>query len=123
MRPPAGRAMAGGVAAGRAGSPQSREHRRRKPAPKRRAAGNIRARRAVKMSSPPHDADANPRRNHMANEDQAEGKAKDIGGKVKEEVGDATGNEDMKREGQVDQAEGKVQKGIGDAKDELSDDS
>lgn len=57
----------------------------------------------------------------MANEDQAKGKAKDIGGKLKEEAGDATGNDQMKREGQDDQVEGKVQKGVGDAKDKLSD--
>ena len=57
----------------------------------------------------------------MANEDQVEGKAKDIGGKIKEEVGDATGNDEMKHEGQADQVEGKVQKGVGDAKDKLSD--
>jgi uncharacterized protein YjbJ (UPF0337 family) len=58
----------------------------------------------------------------MANEDQTKGKAKDIGGKVKEETGDLTGNDDMKHEGQADQAEGKVQKGVGDVKDSLSDD-
>ncbi|UOA15445.1 MULTISPECIES: CsbD family protein [Sulfitobacter] len=57
----------------------------------------------------------------MANKDQAEGKAKDIGGKLKEEVGDAAGNDDLKHEGQADQAEGKVQKGVGDAEDKLSD--
>lgn len=57
----------------------------------------------------------------MANEDQVKGKAKDIGGKVKEEVGDVTGNDDMKRDGQEDQVKGKVQKGVGDAKDKLSD--
>lgn len=57
----------------------------------------------------------------MANEDQTEGKTKDIGGKLKEEAGDLTNNEDMKREGQADQAEGKVQKGVGDAKEKLSD--
>lgn len=57
----------------------------------------------------------------MANDDQTEGKAKDIGGKIKEEVGDATDNDDLKRDGQKDQAEGKVQKGIGDAKEKLSD--
>ncbi|MDF3352083.1 CsbD family protein [Sulfitobacter sp. KE34] len=57
----------------------------------------------------------------MANEDQTEGKAKDIGGKLKEEAGDVTNNEEMKHEGQADQAEGKVQKGVGDAKDKLSD--
>ena len=55
----------------------------------------------------------------MANSDQTEGKAKDVGGKVKEEVGDATGNDEMKRDGQGDQVEGKVQKGVGDAKDKL----
>ncbi len=55
----------------------------------------------------------------MANEDQARGKGKDIGGKIKEEVGDLIGNRDMKREGQADQVEGKVQKGVGDVKDAL----
>ena len=58
----------------------------------------------------------------MANEDQTEGKTKDIGGKIKEEAGDAMGNDDMKHDGQADQAEGKVQKGLGDAKEKLSDD-
>jgi uncharacterized protein YjbJ (UPF0337 family) len=57
----------------------------------------------------------------MANEDQAKGKAKDIGGKVKEEVGEATDNDDLKREGQTDQVEGKVQKGVGNAKEKVSD--
>ncbi|WP_138934972.1 CsbD family protein [Roseovarius arcticus] len=57
----------------------------------------------------------------MANEDQVKGKAKDVGGKIKEETGDAIGDDKMKRDGQVDQAEGKVQKGVGDAKDKLSD--
>lgn len=55
----------------------------------------------------------------MANEDQARGKGKDIGGKIKEEAGDLLGNRDMKREGQADQAKGKVQKGFGDVKDAL----
>ena len=57
----------------------------------------------------------------MANDDQAKGKAKDIGGKLKEVAGDATGNEDLKHEGQADQVEGKVQTGLGDAKEKLSD--
>lgn len=56
----------------------------------------------------------------MANEDQVRGKAKDIGGKVKEEVGDAVGNDKMKRDGQADQVEGKAQKKVGDAKDQVS---
>jgi uncharacterized protein YjbJ (UPF0337 family) len=55
----------------------------------------------------------------MANEDQTKGKGKDVGGKLKEEAGDLTGNEDMKREGQADQVEGKAQKGLGDAKESL----
>jgi len=58
----------------------------------------------------------------MSNEDQRDGKAKDIGGKIKEEAGDALGNKDMKHDGQADQAEGKVQKGYGDAKEGLSKD-
>jgi uncharacterized protein YjbJ (UPF0337 family) len=57
----------------------------------------------------------------MANQDQVKGKAKDIGGKIKEDAGDAVGNDEMKRDGQADQVKGKVQKGIGDAKDKLSD--
>lgn len=57
----------------------------------------------------------------MANEDQVKGKAKDVGGKVKEEFGDATGNDKMKHDGQADQAEGKVQKVAGDTKETLSD--
>ncbi len=57
----------------------------------------------------------------MANQDKVEGKSKDIGGKVKEEFGDATGNKKMKHDGQADQVEGKVQKKTGDAKDKLSD--
>lgn len=57
----------------------------------------------------------------MANENQTEGKAKDIGGKIKEEVGDAIGNDDMKHDGQADQVEGKVQKGAGDVEDKLTD--
>ena len=53
------------------------------------------------------------------NEDQVEGKAKDISGKVKEEVGDLTGNDEMKTEGQADQIEGKVQNAWGDAKESV----
>jgi len=63
----------------------------------------------------------NAKEREMANEDQAKGKVKDIGGKVKEEVGDAANKDDLKNEGQADQAEGKVQKGVGDAKEKLSD--
>ncbi|MCX7567727.1 CsbD family protein [Sulfitobacter sp. F26169L] len=57
----------------------------------------------------------------MPNEDQVKGKAKDIGGKIKEETGDAIDNDEMKHEGQADQAEGKVQKSVGDVKDKMND--
>ena len=57
----------------------------------------------------------------MANENQTEGKAKDIGGKIKEEVGDAVGNDDLKSEGQADQVEGKVQNKVGDVQESLKD--
>ncbi|MEM7488224.1 MAG: CsbD family protein [Pseudomonadota bacterium] len=57
----------------------------------------------------------------MANEDQTEGKGKDLGGKLKEEAGDLLGDKEMKREGQADQVEGKVQKGFGDMKEDLKD--
>ena len=40
---------------------------------------------------------------------------------VKDEVGDATGNDKMKHDGQADQVEGKVQKAAGDSKEKLSD--
>lgn len=55
----------------------------------------------------------------MANDDQAKGKAKDIGGKIKEKIGEITGKTDLKDEGRADQAEGKVQKGVGNTKDKI----
>ena len=51
------------------------------------------------------------------NDDQIKGKAKDIGGKIQEKVGDATGNRQQQREGVSNQAEGKVQEKAGDVKD------
>ncbi len=51
------------------------------------------------------------------NEDQIKGKAKDIGGKIQEKVGEATGNRQTQREGQSKQVEGKVQEKAGDVKD------
>ena len=56
----------------------------------------------------------------MTNE-RIEGTFKDTKGRVKEGVGDATGNERMEREGQADQVEGKVQKGLADIQDTLQD--
>lgn len=51
------------------------------------------------------------------NKDQVKGKAKDIGGKIQEKVGEATGNRQTQREGVSRQAEGKVQEKAGDVKD------
>ena len=51
------------------------------------------------------------------NEDQVKGKAKDIGGKIQEKVGEAVGSRQTQREGQSRQVEGKVQEKAGDVKD------
>ncbi|WP_305824556.1 CsbD family protein [Massilia brevitalea] len=51
------------------------------------------------------------------NEDQIKGKAKDIGGKIQEKVGEAVGNRQQQSEGLSNQAEGKVQEKKGDLKD------
>ena len=49
-------------------------------------------------------------------QDKAEGTMKDIRGKVKEGVGNATDDPNLRDDGQLDQAEGKVQKKVGDVK-------
>ena len=51
------------------------------------------------------------------NEDQIKGKAKDIGGKIQEKVGEAVGSRQQQSEGQSKQVEGKVQEKVGDLKD------
>ena len=51
------------------------------------------------------------------NDDQIKGKAKDIGGKIQEKVGEVTGNRQQQTEGNLNQAEGKVQEKVGDVKD------
>jgi uncharacterized protein YjbJ (UPF0337 family) len=55
------------------------------------------------------------------NSDQINGKAKDIGGKVQEEVGKAVGSSEQQAKGLSNQVEGKVQEKYGDAKDALDD--
>ena len=57
----------------------------------------------------------------MGNEQQAEGKLEQARGTIKEEVGDAIGDEKMVREGQGDQAKGNVREGVGDLKEGLED--
>ncbi|MGJ7917699.1 CsbD family protein [Massilia sp. LXY-6] len=54
------------------------------------------------------------------NEDQIKGKAKDIGGKIQEGVGNAVGSSEQQAKGQSKQVEGKVQEKVGDVKDVIS---
>mgnify|MGYP000962742885 FL=1 len=51
------------------------------------------------------------------NKDQVKGKAKEIGGKVQQKVGEAVGSRQQQSEGLSNQAEGKVQKKVGDLKE------
>jgi len=53
------------------------------------------------------------------NKDQIKAKAKKIGGKIQEKVGDVIGNRQQQSEGQSKQAEGKVQEKLGDLKDSV----
>ena len=48
---------------------------------------------------------------------RVEGAAKNVGGKVKEGVGKAVGDQKLRREGQVDQVAGKAENALGGAKD------
>lgn len=53
------------------------------------------------------------------NEDQVKGKAKDIGGKIQEKVGEVIGSSKQQAKGEIKQAEGKMQEKAGDAKENL----
>ncbi len=55
------------------------------------------------------------------NKDQVKGKAKDIGGKIQEEVGKAIGSSEQQAKGLSKQVEGKVQEKYGDAKEIVKD--
>jgi uncharacterized protein YjbJ (UPF0337 family) len=62
------------------------------------------------------------------NKDEVEGKFENVKGKVKEGVGNLTGDRDLEAEGEADQAEGKTQEtwgkfkhGVGDAVDAVGD--
>lgn len=54
------------------------------------------------------------------NEDKLAGEGRDIAGKVKETVGDVTGDSRLQGEGFADQVGGKVQKAVGAARDALT---
>ena len=51
--------------------------------------------------------------------DRTEGSLKNIKGKIKEGIGNLTGDYKTKTEGKMDQAEGKVQNTVGGIKDTL----
>jgi uncharacterized protein YjbJ (UPF0337 family) len=51
--------------------------------------------------------------------DELKGKAKDVTGRAKEGLGEATGNERMENEGRADQAEGNIQEAYGKGKRKL----
>ncbi len=51
--------------------------------------------------------------------DRIDGSAKNLGGKIKEGIGNLTGDSKTKSEGKMDQAEGKVQNTFGGIKDTL----
>lgn len=53
----------------------------------------------------------------MGNEEQVEGKLEQARGTLKENLGDAIGNEQMENEGKYDQAKGHVREGVGDLKE------
>jgi uncharacterized protein YjbJ (UPF0337 family) len=55
------------------------------------------------------------------NSDNLKGNLKDLGGKIKQGVGESTGNADLEAEGRGDQAEGKVQNAWGNVKKEARD--
>ena len=50
---------------------------------------------------------------------ELEGKAKELGGKVKDALGDLTGNPRRDAEGKADQVEGKARQRLGEAQREL----
>jgi uncharacterized protein YjbJ (UPF0337 family) len=55
------------------------------------------------------------------NKDQVKGAAKDVAGKVQEEVGKLVGSKEQQIKGLSKQISGKVQKGIGDVKEVVED--
>ena len=51
----------------------------------------------------------------------AEGKFDEVKGRATEAIGDATDDDDLKREGKVDKASGKVKQKVDDAVDKVKD--
>ena len=57
----------------------------------------------------------------MWNKDERDGKIDQAKGKVKQAVGDLTGDQHLKSEGKVDEAKGKVQAAVGDVHHKIGD--
>ena len=55
------------------------------------------------------------------NKDQVQGAAKDIGGKIQEEVGKLVSSTEQQNKGLLNQAEGKVQQHFGNLKEVVKD--
>ena len=55
------------------------------------------------------------------NKDQVKGGAKDVAGKVQEQVGKLVGSKEQQIKGLSKQISGKVQKGVGDVKQSVKD--
>ena len=61
-------------------------------------------------------------KNNLPDSDRVEGSAKNMGGKMKEGLGNLTGSySKLKAEGKGDQAEGKIQNAVGGIKDAVKD--
>lgn len=57
----------------------------------------------------------------MMNKDQLKGAAKDISGKVQEEVGKLVGSKQQQAKGMIKQVEGKAQQRVGNLKEVVKD--
>lgn len=55
------------------------------------------------------------------NKDQIQGAAKDLGGKVQEEVGKLVGSQHQQTQGLKNQVAGKLQENVGDLKEAIKD--
>ena len=57
----------------------------------------------------------------MWNKNEREGKVDQVKGKVKQAIGDISGNEDLKAEGKRDEASGKAQEAVGEIRHKAGD--
>jgi uncharacterized protein YjbJ (UPF0337 family) len=55
----------------------------------------------------------------MVDENRVSGSAKQMGGSIKEGVGNLTGDEKLKNEGTMDKVKGKIENAVGSAKDTI----